>query len=109
MSWFLLAAAIITEVAGTIALKFADGFSHIPASIGVFIAYITSFVLLGLSLKGIELGIAYAIWAGVGTALIAVAGVYLYDESVTSLKAVSIVLIIAGVIGLNLASRASGA
>ncbi len=109
MSWVLLAMAIITEVMGTIALKFSNGFSDLKASALVFAAYFASFVLLGLSLKGIELGIAYAIWAGVGTAMIAIAGLFLFDEAMTALKAVSIVLIVLGVVGLNLASRATGA
>ena len=73
------------------------------------IAYITSFTLLGLSLKGIELGIAYAIWAGVGTALTAIAGIFLFGETMTVVKTVSIALIVIGVAGLNLASRSVGA
>jgi len=109
MSWLLLALAIITEVMGTIALKFSNGFTDLKASIIVFAFYIASFVLLGLSLKGIDLGIAYAIWAGVGTALIAVAGMVFFHEAMTTLKLVSITLIVVGVVGLNLASRAGTA
>ena len=104
MSWFLLTMAIITEVIGTIALKFSDGFTNLTASVIVFVTYIASFVLLGLCLKTIELGVAYAIWAGVGTALIAIAGLFLFDETVSTLKMLSIGLIIMGVVGLNLAS-----
>jgi small multidrug resistance pump len=104
MSWFLLAMAIITEVIGTVALKFSAGFTNVTASVIVFTTYIASFVLLGLCLKTIELGVAYAIWAGVGTALIAIAGLFLFDESVSTLKMLSIALIIMGVVGLNLAN-----
>ena len=71
----------------------------------VFTAYILSFVLLGLALKGIELSIAYAVWAGVGTALIAVIGFFYFNEPITTLKLVSIVLIVLGVVGLNIADR----
>jgi small multidrug resistance pump len=109
MSWLLLALAIVTEVMGTIALKFSHGFTEPKASAVVVIAYIASFAFLGLSLKGIDLSIAYAIWAGVGTALIAIAGMTFFDEAMTTLKLVSITLIVAGVVGLNLASRATGA
>jgi small multidrug resistance pump len=105
MSWLLLALAIVTEVTGTIALKYSQGFTQLKPSLVVVIAYITSFSLLGLSLKGIDLGIAYAIWAGVGTALAAIAGVFLFQESLGVVKAVSIALIVIGVAGLNLAGR----
>ncbi len=109
MPWILLALAIITEVTGTIALKYSNGFTVPMAGVVVVIAYITSFTLLGLSLKGIELGIAYAIWAGVGTALTAIAGIFLFGETMTVVKTVSIALIVIGVAGLNLASRSVGA
>ena len=104
MSWLLLSFAIITEVMGTIALKLSNGFSDWTASIVVFIAYILSFILLGLSLKGIELSVAYAIWAGAGTALIALIGICYFSEPVTTLKLVSLALIVLGVVGLNLAT-----
>jgi len=105
MSWVLLAISIISEVMGTVALKFSNGFTDWKPSVVVFTAYILSFVLLGLALKGIELSIAYAIWAGVGTALIAVIGFFYFNEPITTLKLVSIVLIVLGVVGLNLADR----
>ena len=107
MSWLYLALAIIAEVIGTTALKFSNGFTHIPASVTVFVAYGASFVFLGLCLKTIELGIAYAIWAGVGTALIACIGFALFKEPITPLKLVSIGLIVVGVIGLNLAKSSN--
>ncbi len=105
MAWVLLTISIITEVLGTVALKFSNGFADWKASVVVFTAYILSFVLLGLALKGIELSTAYAIWAGVGTALIAVIGFLYFNEPATTLKLVSIVLIVLGVVGLNLADR----
>ncbi len=107
MPWLYLSLAIVTEVTGTISLKLSNGFSSLPASIVVFVAYGTSFFLLGLSLKGIELSVAYAIWAGVGTGLIAIAGLAVFGEQFTLLKAVSIVFIITGVVGLNLSKAAS--
>ena len=67
----------------------------------VVIAYLSSFWFLALSLKTLEVGNAYAIWAGAGTALVAIAGIIFFEESVTFLKAGSIILIIIGVFGLN--------
>lgn len=107
MSWFWLGAAIITEVIGTTALKSSNGFTHLTASLIVIVAYVSSFFLLGLSLKGIELGVAYAIWAGVGTALITVVGGLFFNESFSALKIGSILLIIIGVGGLHLSSQFS--
>ncbi|MBM09346.1 MAG: ligand-binding protein SH3 [Magnetovibrio sp.] len=105
MSWLLLSISIITEVLGTVALKFSNGFSDWKPSVIVFTAYILSFVLLGLALKGIELSIAYAIWAGVGTALIALVGIFYFNEPITIQKSASIVLIVLGVVGLNLSNQ----
>ena len=109
MPWLLLSLAILSEVIGTIALKTSDGFSHLGASAVVVAAYVASFVLLGLCLKEIEIGVAYAIWAGVGTALIAVAGLFLFNETMTPLKLISITLIVGGVIGLNMANGTTSA
>jgi small multidrug resistance pump len=101
----LLAVAIAVEVAATIALRESDGFSKpIPTAI-VIAGYATSFWLLSLVLKHISVGTTYAIWAGAGTAAIAVIGIVALGEPATALKLASIALIIVGVIGLN----ASGA
>ena len=98
----LLAIAISVEVAATIALRESDGFSKpVPTAI-VIAGYITSFWLLSLVLKDISVGTTYAIWAGAGTAAIAVIGIVALGEPATALKLGSILLIIAGVIGLNL-------
>ena len=101
MHWFFLALAILSEVIGTVALKMSNGFSLGMPSLIVIIGYLSSLWFLALSLKTLEIGNAYAIWAGVGTALVAIAGILIFEESITVLKAVSIVLIIAGVFGLN--------
>lgn len=103
MVFLYLALAIATEVAGTVALKFADGFSRLVPSIVVVVGYALSFLFLSLTLRGLSLGVTYAIWAGTGTAAIALIGVAALGEPLTPVKAASVVLIIAGVIGLNLA------
>ena len=99
----LLGLAIVTEVAGTIALRASDGFSRPLPSVVVVIGYGLSFWLLALVLKDLSVGLTYAVWAAVGTALIATIGVLAYDEAATPLKLASLLLIIAGVVGLNLA------
>ena len=91
------------EVAGTTALKSSAGFSRLVPSLLVCLFYGLSFFLFALALKRIELGVAYAIWAGLGTALVATIGVLWFGEAVSTIKLVSLVLIIAGVAGLNLA------
>ena len=100
--WFFLAAAIALEVAGTTSMKLSAGFSKPVPSALLFVFYAASLVALTFALKKIEVSVAYAVWAGVGTALIATIGMLYFREGVTALKLVSIVLIIAGVVGLNM-------
>ena len=100
--WLLLTAAIALEVAGTTSMKLSHGFSRLVPSLLVFVFYAISFVAFSIALKKIEVSIAYAIWAGIGTAAIALIGILFFKESLTALKLLSIGLIIAGVIGLNL-------
>lgn len=101
MGWIYLALAIAFEVSGTTCMKLSHGFTRPTWGLAMFVLYVISFSLLALCLKTTDLGIAYAIWAGVGTALIAVIGFAWFGETVTPLKVVCLVLIIAGVVGLN--------
>ena len=101
MPWYLLALAILSEVVGTLALKISNGFSVLIPSIIVVVGYSTSFWFLALCLKSLNVGTAYAIWAGAGTAVISIAGVFLFKEPMTVTKAVSLVFIILGVFGLH--------
>jgi small multidrug resistance pump len=101
MGWLLLSVAILTEVSATLALRTAaDG--HRGAIVGVVVGYALSLALLALVVKHLEVSIAYAVWAGAGTALVALFGVALLGEPATMLKLGSIALIIVGVVGLNL-------
>lgn len=102
-SWLFLSAAIGLELLGTISLKLSDGLSRPGLALIVLLAYVSSFSLLAQALKQIEVGVAYAIWSGLGTALIACVGVLCFQESFSLLKVLSLLLIIAGVIGLNIA------
>ena len=101
MHWYFLALAILSEVVGNLALKMSNGFSILLPSIIVVVGYSTSFWFLALCLKSLHVGTAYAIWAGVGTAVVSIAGVFLFKEPMTIIKAVSLILVILGVVGLH--------
>lgn len=101
-AYLFLLGAIASEVTGTIALKFSDGFTKIAPSILVVGAYALSFFLLSFALKKLGVGTAYAIWSGVGTALVVIIGIVLFKEDASLLKIASVILIVVGVIGLNL-------
>ena len=102
LAWIYLSAAIATEVIGTLFLRFTDGFTRPLPSIVVVTTYVLSLWLTALALKTLEISLAYAVWAGVGTAAIAIIGMAALGETVNALKLASIVLVISGVIGLNL-------
>lgn len=107
MSAAYLAIAILLEICGTTALKLSDGFTRLgPASV-VVVCYMASFAVLSLALRGIDLLTAYAVWSGVGTALIAAIGILWFGEPAGIWKLASLLLIIIGVAGLHLAGRGS--
>lgn len=99
--WFYLTLAIITEVAGTTSMKLSEGFTQPGPSVFIFIFYGLSLLALTLSLKGLELGFAYAVWSGLGTLLIFFVGVWFFQEPITTLKTISLLAIVAGVMGLK--------
>jgi len=101
-SWLYLTGAIFLEIAGTTSMKLSEGFTRIVPSILIFVFYVLSFMALTMALKRIDVSVAYAIWAGVGTALIAIIGVVHFREPLTLIKVVSVGLIIIGVVGLNI-------
>ena len=102
--WLILGIAILLELSGTICLKLSYGFSKLAPSIGVVFFYLGSFALMAQSLKTLEVGIVYAIWSGVGTALIAVVGILAFGESVTAFKILGLLMIIGGTFLLRVAS-----
>ncbi|MBN2111441.1 MAG: multidrug efflux SMR transporter [Methanosarcinaceae archaeon] len=102
MSYVFLALAICFEVCGTTCMKLSDGFTKILPSIMIFVFYGISFVSFTIALKRIDVSVAYAIWAGLGVALISMIGITVFDEPVTLLKVISLFLIILGVVGVNL-------
>jgi small multidrug resistance pump len=102
LAWIYLSAAIATEVFGTVFLRSTDGFTRPGPSLLAVAAFAASLWLTALALKHLEISLAYAVWAGVGTAAVAVIGMALLGESVNALKLASIALVIGGVVGLNL-------
>ena len=106
MTWLYLALAILLEVSGTTCMKLSQGFTKLVPSILLFVFYTLSMGMLTLALKRIDVSVAYAVWSGVGTALIATIGVLWFKEPVTALKLISLGLIIVGVVGLNLSGGA---
>lgn len=99
-SWLYLTVAIFLEIAGTTSMKLSEGFTRTVPSILIFVFYVLSFVALTMALKRIDVSVAYAIWAGVGTALIAIIGAVHFREPMTLIKVVSVGMIIIGVVGL---------
>ena len=103
MSWIpLLLIAVAFEVAGTTCMKFSQGFTRPIPSVLLFVFYGASFICLTFLLRRIDIGIAYALWSAIGTALVALIGIAVFHESVTAMKLISLALIIAGVVGLRL-------
>lgn len=101
--WIILGAAIASEVVATTMMKLSDSLTKWVWIPPMLLFYIFALGGLALALKTIEVGVAYAAWAALGTVLIALIGIVFFNESVTPLKIVSIALVLAGVIGLNLA------
>ncbi len=106
MNIIYLIITILFEVAGTTALKLSQGFTRLIPSIGVVVFYALSFFILSLTLKKLDVSFVYAVWSGVGTALITTIGILWFREPVSLIKIGSIALIILGVIGLNLSGSA---
>ncbi|WP_037860802.1 DMT family transporter [Streptomyces sp. NRRL S-340] len=102
MGYLFLAGAIAAEVAGTTAMKYSEGFSRVGPSVLTALGYLISFALLAQTLKTLNVGTAYAIWSGIGTAAIAAIGVAFLGEGMTLTKIAGIALIILGVVVLNL-------
>ena len=105
MHWLYLAVAILSEVVATTALKAAEGLSRWGPVMLVLAGYGLAFYFLSLTLRTIPLGIAYAIWAGVGVALVSVAGWFIYRQALDAGAIIGITLIVAGVIVLRLFSK----
>ncbi len=102
MCWIWLFVAILLEVAATVFLKLSNGFSKLTPTLIMALLYGISFFPLAIALKRMEVGVAYAVWSAVGTALVTMIGVFLFKETVSLTKVFAIALIILGVVALNL-------
>ncbi|NEO45070.1 MAG: multidrug efflux SMR transporter [Moorea sp. SIO4A3] len=102
ISWIYLCLAITMELAGTTCIKLSHGLTDIVPSIMMFVFYAASISLFAMALKKLNLGLAYAIWSGLGTAGIALIGILWLHESLSWIKVVGIALIVLGVVTLNL-------
>jgi small multidrug resistance pump len=103
--WLLLSIAIIAEVFGTSFLKSSEGFTKLWPSVAVIVGYVVAFYFLSLSLKVIPVGIAYAIWAGIGVVLIALIGWIVFSQKLDIPAIIGISMILGGVVVLNVFSN----
>lgn len=100
-AWIYLGLAIASEVLATSALKASQGFTRLVPSVVVAVGYLASFFLLSLALKTLPVGLTYAIWAGIGTAAMALVGLFFWQESMSVGQWIGLGLIIVGVVLLN--------
>jgi small multidrug resistance pump len=105
MGWILLVVAIVLEVVGTTNMKLSEGFSKLVPSVLVLIFYALSIVALTFAVNRLDVSVAYAVWSGMGTALVAMIGIWFFQESLTITKLIALGLIIVGVAMLHLTSE----
>lgn len=103
MLYLWLALAIVFEVGWALAMKISNGLTRPVPTVATIIMYLLSVVFLAQVAKRMDVGVAYAIWAGAGAALIAIAGMTYFREPIGAVKIVSLILIVAGIVGLQLA------
>ena len=104
MSWAILVLAGLFEIGWAIGLKYTDGFTKLWPTVGTVVSMVVSLGLLGIAMKSLPVGTAYAVWVGVGAVGTAILGMVLLGEPANAGRMISLGLIIAGIIGLKLAS-----
>lgn len=102
MAWIYLFIGGLLEIGWAIGLKYTEGFTRPLPTIGTLICMVGSVLLLGLAIKAIPVGTAYAVWAGIGAAGTAMLGIFLFGDPATALRLMCIGLIVAGIVGLKL-------
>ena len=107
MAWGILFIAGLFEVGWAVGLKYTEGFTRLWPTVGTATALIASMALLGVALRTLPLGTAYAVWTGIGTVGTAILGILLFREPATAIRLLCIALIIAGIIGLKVFSASS--
>lgn len=106
MAWVILVIAGLFEVVWAIGLKYTEGFTRLWPTIGTVLAMIISLWLLGVAMKSLPVGTAYSVWVGVGAVGTVALGIILLGEPVNAARLISVTLIIAGIVGLKLATPA---
>lgn len=104
MNWVLLVIAGLLEIVWAVGMKYTEGFTRLWPSVVTLVAMIASVVLLGIAMKSLPVGTAYAVWVGVGAVGTAVIGILVLGEPATTMRLLSLSLIVAGIIGLKLAT-----
>ncbi len=104
MNWIVLVTAGLFEIGWAIGLKYTDGFTRFWPTVGTVLAMVISLGLLGIAMKTLPVGTAYAIWVGVGAVGTAILGIVLLGESANIARLLSLALIVLGIIGLKLAT-----
>ena len=104
MAWLILLLAGVLEVGWAIGLKYTEGFTRLWPSIGTIVAMSVSLALLGIAMKSLPVGTAYAVWVGVGAVGTVILGIVLLNEPANAARLISVGLIVAGIIGLKLAT-----
>jgi small multidrug resistance pump len=107
-AWIFLSIAIVAEVVGTSFLKLSEGFTRLGPSLAVVACYVLAFYMLALTLKTLPVGVAYAIWAGAGVALITLVGVIAFKQTLDLPAIAGIAMIVGGVLIIQLFSNAVG-
>ena len=105
MKWIYLAVAILAEIVATSALKSSDGFTRLLPSVVTVFGYVVAFYFLSLTLREVPVGIAYAIWSGVGIVLISIVGALVFKQHLDAPAMIGMGLIIAGVVVMNVFSK----
>ena len=104
MNWWILVVAGILEVGWAIGLKYTEGFSRLWPSIWTVLSMVISIGLLGIAMKSLPVGTAYAVWVGIGAIGTAIMGIVLFSESASTIRLLSLLLILAGIVGLKISA-----
>lgn len=106
MPWFILFVAGLLEIGWAVGLKYTDGFTRLWPTVGTLLALIASMTLLGIAVRSLPLGTAYAVWTGIGAVGTVVLGIVLFGEAATVGRLVCVGLILAGIVGLKVLTPA---
>ena len=104
MAWVILFVAGLLEIVWAVGLKYTAGFTRLWPTVGTAVALVASMTLLGIAVRTLPLGSAYAVWTGIGSVGTAVLGIVLFREPATVMRLLCIGLIVAGIVGLKVAS-----